>query len=207
MTWRGAALARRSRSPDRRRLARLAALSVGLACAAVSLAAAQDVTAKPDTEDAVIVVAPIARGDTILVSFSTSRALTPSIAQAIESGLPTTFTYDVELRRPSFFWFDKLVASARIAATVRFDPLTRRYHVTLLQDGRVAEERATDRPDEVRRWVSVFERLPLFTTRELTEHTDYAVQVRGRTTPRRTWSFWPWARPSANGSAGFTFVP
>jgi hypothetical protein len=158
-------------------------------------------------DDAVITVAPLARGDMILVSFSTSRAVTPSIEQAIESGLPTTFTYDVELRRPSFLWFDKLVASARIAATVRFDALTRRYHVTLLQDGRVAEERATDRAEEVRQWVSVFERLPLFTTRELIEQTAYAVHVRGRTTPRRTWSFWPWARPSAHGSAGFTFVP
>jgi hypothetical protein len=160
-----------------------------------------------EAEDAVIVVAPLARGDMILVSFSTAKVVTPSIEQAIESGLPTTFTYDVELRRPSFFWFDKLVASARIAATVRFDTLTRRYHVTLLQDGRVAEERSTDRADEVRRWVSVFERLPLFTTRELTEHTAYDVHVRGRTTPRRTWSFWPWARPSAHGNAGFTFVP
>jgi len=212
-----------------RRRARLAGLWCGLAggCAPAALAqpaaplpaAAPAAAPRPaprptpaaapglETEDAVIAVAPLARGDSILVSFSTSRALTPSIEQAIESGLPTTFTYDVELRRPSFFWFDKLVASARIAATVRFDPLTRRYHVTLLQDGRVAEERATDRADEVRRWVSVFERLPLFSTRELTEQTDYAVHVRGRTTPRRTWSFWPWARPSAHGSAGFTFVP
>ena len=100
------------------------------------------------------------------------RAVTPAIEQAIASGLPTTFTYDVELRRPSTFWFDKLVASARIAVTVRFEPLTRRYHVTLLQDGRVAEERTTDSVEDVRRWVSVFERLPLFTTRELQEHTD-----------------------------------
>jgi hypothetical protein len=176
-----------------------------LPAAAPAAAPTSAATPATDTDDAVIVVAPIARGDTILVSFSTSRALTPSIAQAIESGLPTTFTYDVELRRPSFLWFDKLVSSARIAATVRFDPLTRRYHVTLLQDGRVAEERATDRADEVRRWVSIFERLPLFSTRELTEHTGYSVHVRGRTTPGRTWSFWPWARPSAHGSAGFTF--
>lgn len=157
--------------------------------------------------DAVILVAPVARGDTVLVSFSTARAVTPSIEQTIASGLATTFTYDVELRRPSPFWFDKLVASARIAATVRFDPLTRRYHVTLLQDGRVAEERSTDNPGDVRRWVSVFERLPLFTTRELQANTGYDVRVRGRTSPRHTWSFWPWARPSAHGSAGFTFVP
>jgi hypothetical protein len=157
--------------------------------------------------NAVILVAPVARGDTVLVSFSTARAVTPSIEQTIASGLATTFTYDVELRRPSPFWFDKLVASARIAATVRFEPLTRRYHVTLLQDGRVAEERSTDNPDDVRRWVSVFERLPLFTTRELQANTGYDVRVRGRTSPRHTWSFWPWARPSAHGSAGFTFVP
>jgi hypothetical protein len=99
------------------------------------------------------------------------------------------------------------VDSARIAVTVRFEPLTRRYHVTLLQDGRVAEERTTDHVEDMRRWVSVFDRLPLFTTRELQEHTSYDVRVRGRTSPRHTWSFWPWARPSAHGSAGFTFLP
>jgi len=174
---------------------------------AAAAGAAGTPAAADSDDDAIIVVEPQARGDTVLVSFSVARAVTPSIERAIESGLPTTFTYDVELRRPSFFWFDKLVASARIAATVQFDALTRRYHVTLLQDGRVAEERATDRVDDVRRWVSVFERLPLCATRELVEHTEYDVHVRGRTTPRRTWSFWPWARPSAHGSAGFTFAP
>ena len=123
------------------------------------------------------------------------RAVTPAVEQAIASGLPTTFTYDVELRRPSMFWFDKLVDSARIAATVRFDPLTRRYHVTLLQDGRVAEERTTDHVDEVRRWVSVFDGCRCSPPASCEEHTDYDVRVRGRTSPRHTWSFWPWARP------------
>jgi hypothetical protein len=218
MTTPRAALARRSRSPDWRRRARIAGLCWGLAAAgALEVTAAQAPLPLPapstaavtaDTDDeAIITVAPVARGDSILVSFSTPRAVTPAVEQGIASGLPTTFTYDVELRRPSTFWFDKLVDSARIAVTVRFDPLTRRYHVTLLQDGRVAEERSTDRAEDVRRWVSVFERLPLFSTRELQERTSYDVRVRGRTSPRHTWSFWPWARPSAHGSAGFTFIP
>ena len=204
------------------RAARLAGLVLGLAGGLAAAARAQR-PAMPATaaaapvstaaapvdadDDAIITVAPLARGDSILVSFSTSRAVTPAVEQAIASGLPTTFTYDVELRRPSMFWFDKLVDSARIAVTVRFEPLTRRYHVTLLQDGRVAEERTTDHVEDVRRWVSVFDRLPLFTTRELEQHTAYDVRVRGRTSPRHTWSFWPWARPSAHGSAGFTFLP
>jgi hypothetical protein len=192
----------------------LAGLSLGLAGGVAPapptqapVAAPPRAEAPPADDDAIITVAPVARGDIVLVSFSTSRVVTPSVEQAIASGLATTFTYDVELRRPSWWWFDKLVASARIAVTVVFEPLTRRYHVTLLQDGRVAEERTTDRAEDVRRWVSVFERLPLFTTRELEANTSYDVHVRGRTSPRRTWSFWPWARPSAHGSAGFTFVP
>jgi hypothetical protein len=196
------------------RAAWLAGLLWGLAGGVAPAAPAQAPVAPPPRaeaaaldDDALITVAPVARGDIVLVSFSTTRAVTPSVEQAIASGLATTFTYDVELRRPSWWWFDKLVASARIAVTVVFEPLTRRYHVTLLQDGRVAEERTTDRAEDVRRWVSVFERLPLFTTRELEANTAYDVHVRGRTSPRRTWSFWPWARPSAHGSAGFTFVP
>ena len=184
------------------RAARLAGLWLGVAGGLAPAAGAQ-----PADDDAIIIVAPQARGDSILVSFSTPRAVTPAVEQAIASGLPTTFTYDVELRRPSTFWFDKLVDSARIAVTVRFNPLTRRYHVMLLQDGRVAEERTTDKVEDMRRWVSTFERLPLFTTRELQQHTTYDVRVRGRTSPRHTWSFWPWARPSAHGSAGFTFLP
>ena len=187
------------------RAARLAGLWCGLAGALAPAVGAQQAAESGD--NAIITVAPQARGDSIIVSFSTPRAVTPAIEQAIASGLPTTFTYDVELRRPSTFWFDKLVDSARIAVTVRFDPLTRRYHVALMQDGRVAEERTTDRVEDVRRWVSIFERLPLFATRQLQEQTTYDVRVRGRTSPRHTWSFWPWARPSAHGSAGFTFLP
>jgi Domain of unknown function (DUF4390) len=159
------------------------------------------------SEDRVIQVTPVARDGLVLVSFATDAAVNVEVERAIQSGLPTTFTYDVELRRASTFWFDKLMGSARIAVTVRYDNLTRRYQVSLMQDGRVAESRSTESADAVRSWVSVFHRLPLFSTRELRHQTEYYVRVRGRTSPRNTWSFWPCARPSAIGSAAFTFLP
>jgi hypothetical protein len=157
-------------------------------------------------EDRAIQVTPLTRDGLVLVSFVTDRAVNAEVEHAIRSGLPTTFTYDVELRRSSTFWFDKLIGSARIAVTVRYDNLTRRYQVSLMQDGRVAESRSTESADAVRRWVSVFQGLPLFSTRELRRHTEYYVRVRGRTSPRNTWSFWPWVSPSAIGSAAFTFL-
>ena len=156
-------------------------------------------------DDSAIKVTPLTRDGLVLVSFATDAAVNAEVERAIQSGLPTTFTYDVELRRASTFWFDKLMGSARIAVTVRYDTLTRRYQVSLMQDGRVAESRSTESPDAVRSWVSDFQRLPLFSTRELRRQTEYYVRVRGRTSPRNTWSFWPWPRPSAMGSAAFTF--
>ena len=63
-----------------------------------------------------------------------------------------------------------------------------------MQDGRVAESRSDRERRRGARLVSVFQRLPLFSTREL-RATEYHVRVRGRTAPRNTWSFWPWARP------------
>lgn len=176
---------------------RLLVCLVLLACAPAGLAAA----------DRAIKVTPLTSHGHVLVSFATDEAVNTEVERAIQSGLPTTFTYDVELRRASTFWFDKLMGSARIAVTVRFDNLTRRYQVSLMQDGRVAESRSTESAAAVREWVSVFQRLPLFSTRELRRETQYYVRVRGRTSPRNTWSFWPWARPSAMGSAVFTFVP
>lgn len=181
----------------------LAAAVVLVALALMAIGAADaDVT-----DGKAIHVSPLAHDGLVLVSFTTDAAITSEVERAIQSGLLTTFTYDIELRRGSTFWFDKLMGSARIAVTVRYDNLTRRYQVSLMQDGRTAESRGTDSLEAVKRWVSVFERLPLFSTRELRSQTEYYVRVRARTSPRNTWSFWPWSRPSAIGSAAFTFLP
>jgi hypothetical protein len=193
-----------------RRRGRLVSAAGTLAAAVLLVALALMAIGAVDadaTDGRAIRVSPVARDGQVLVSFTTDAAITSEVERAIQSGLLTTFTYDVELRRASTFWFDKLIGSARIAVTVRYDNLTRRYQVSLMQDGRVAESRATESAEAVKRWVSVFERLPLFSTRELRSNTEYYVRVRGRTSPRNTWSFWPWARPSAIGSAAFTFLP
>jgi Domain of unknown function (DUF4390) len=196
-----------TRTPSRGRLASATgSLAAALLLAAVALMAlgAADAGA---TDGRAIRVSPQAHDGQVLVSFTTDAAITGEVERTIQSGLVTTFTYDVELRRGSTFWFDKLMGSARIAVSVRYDALTRRYQVSLMQDGRTAESRGTESIEAVKRWVSVFERLPLFSTRELRSNTEYYVRVRARTSPRNTWSFWPWARPSAIGSAAFTFLP
>ncbi len=156
--------------------------------------------------DRLIRVTPLAREGQVLVSFEIHGAVSDELQRSIQSGLPTTFSYDVDLRQSSPLWFDRSVGFARIQATVRFDNLTGRYHVSLMQDGRVADARTTDDAGMVRQWVSAFHRLPLFSTRDLRANAEYSVQVRGRTRPRNAWFFLPWDRPSAAGSAKFTLL-
>jgi hypothetical protein len=152
-------------------------------------------------------VTPIARDGQVLVSFDLSDGLTADIRDAIQSGLATTFSYDVELRRGASAWFDQTIAEVTISATVRFDNLTRRYQMSRAVDGRVEDARPTEDAEAVARWMTHVERLPLSRTSGLEANAEYYVRVRAHTRPRNTWFFWPWDRGLVLGFAKFTFIP
>ena len=86
---------------------------------------------------------------------STCRSSCPTPSQrriraAIHSGLTITFVYDVELRRGAAVWARSHHRVATVSAGVRYDNLTRRYHVTLRADGRL-EDSHDPRPREISR--------------------------------------------------------
>ena len=150
-------------------------------------------------------VTPIARDGQVVVSFDLHDGFTPDVRDAIQSGLPTTFSYEVALRRDSAL-FDRTVASVTVTAVVRFDNLTRRYQMSRTVDGRVEDARPTEDQEAVRAWMTHFERIPLSATAALETNGEYYVRVRARTRPHNAWFFWPWGG-SAIGQAKFTFIP
>jgi uncharacterized protein DUF4390 len=154
-----------------------------------------------------LLVTPIARDGQVLVSFALSDGLTADVRDAIQSGLPTTFSYDVELRRRASAWFDQTIAAVTISATVRFDNLTRRYQMSRIIDGRVEDARPTEDSETVAGWMTHVERLPLSRTAGLEANADYYVRVRAHTRSRNTWFFWPWDGGLVLGLAKFTFIP
>jgi hypothetical protein len=151
-----------------------------------------------------IAVTPIARDGQVVVSFELSEAFTPDVRDAIQSGLSTTFSFDVDLRRDATI-FDRTVASVTISASVRFDNLTRRYQMSRTVDGRVDDARPTEDQDAVRSWMTRFDRIPLSTTAALEANAEYYVRVRAHTRPHNAWFFWPWGTQML-GQAKFTFI-
>ena len=151
-------------------------------------------------------VLPLARDGKVFVSFEIPDAFTTDIQEAIHSGLATSFTYDVDLRRGTSLWMDRTLASATITASVRYDNLTRQHHLSRMVDGRVDASRVTADKSDVARWLTSVDHLELFRTANLETNGEYYVRVRARTYPRTAWFWWPWER-LASGHASFTFIP
>lgn len=152
-------------------------------------------------------VAPLPRDGQVLVSFKLGQPLTPEIREAIHSGLTVSIHYKVDLRRNSAAWFDRTIASALVTAAVKFDNLTRRYHVTRMLDGRTERAETTDREEVAWDWLTTgFDRLPLFRRVALEVNAEYYLRVRAHTTPRNAAFVWPWQGDDVVALAKFTFI-
>jgi|SRR3954463_6800483 hypothetical protein len=152
-------------------------------------------------------VIPLAKDGEVYVSFKLEEALTDEIRAAIHSGLTIKFVYKVDLRRSSAVWLDRTIATATVAATVRYDTLTRLYYISRTLDGHI--EYADTTVSEDLAWSTLtrdFSRLSLFRGTPLEANGEYYVRVRANASPRNNAFVWPWQGDDAMGFAKFTFV-
>ncbi|HEX9367775.1 MAG TPA: DUF4390 domain-containing protein [Vicinamibacterales bacterium] len=152
-------------------------------------------------------VVPLPRDGEVLVSFKLNETLTDEVRTAIQSGLTIKFLYKVDLRRSSTLWVDRTLASASVGATLRYDTLTREYHVARSIDGRTEKADVTGREDVAWSWLTAdFTRLSLFRGVPLEANAEYYLKVRANTSPRNASFIWPWTGDDAVGLAKFTFM-
>jgi hypothetical protein len=55
--------------------------------------------------------------------------LTPPVEDALNKGVPLNFVADFELKRPRWYWFDEVVASAQQTIRLSYHALTRQYEL------------------------------------------------------------------------------
>ena len=169
-------------------------------CGCVALAAATLVAAD-------VRVTPLVRDGRVWVSFGLADGFTAEVREAILSGLPITFTYDIELRRSVPFWPDRTLTTASIALSDKYDNLTRSHQLARTLDGRVEANKVTEDEADVRRWLTGLDAVQLFATSALEANTEYYVRIRARTQPNDSMFRWPWDRGLASANANFTFIP
>jgi len=144
-------------------------------------------------------ITPVVAEDRVYANFVAPGAFSDDVRVAVQSGLPVTLTYVAQLRRASTLWFDHTVAAVTVASAVKFDTLTGAYQVSKLREGKVHWAQQTPKEDEMRSWVTEFERVLLAETSSLKGSSDYYVSVRARDSLPRGFSLWPWGRAETSG--------
>lgn len=144
-------------------------------------------------------ITPVVSDDRVYANFAATAAFSEDVRAAVHSGLPVTLTYVAEVRRASTLWFDQTVAATTVASSVKFDTLTGAYQVSKLRDGTVHWAQHTQKEEEMRLWVTEFERVPLADASRLNAGGEYYVRVRARDSLPRGFSLWPWGRSEMSG--------
>ena len=127
----------------------------------------------PLSADGQLQVSLLVKDGRVEVSFHLLDGFTDDLRGAIKSGLPASITYEIELRRPAFIWFDKTVALTTVTTSVQYDNLMRNHQLTRLVDGRGEPPSLTTDEEAVRTWLTGVDKLPLFDTAGLEPNGEY----------------------------------
>ncbi|MBN2255327.1 MAG: DUF4390 domain-containing protein [Deltaproteobacteria bacterium] len=78
--------------------------------------------------------------ENVIIYCRVINCFTQKMEDAILAGIPTTFTFYVELRRERNYWFDKEISSLEIKHTVKYDTVKKIFYVMRSGSGKEPEQ-------------------------------------------------------------------
>lgn len=76
--------------------------------------------------------------NTVYIYFNLDGCYTTEIDEVIKSGIPTTFTFNVNLKKLKGVWFDANVVSKTFRHTIKYDTLMEEYTIIKEEEGKTA---------------------------------------------------------------------
>jgi len=162
-------------------------------CAGVLLLASATLLASP------VRITPVLSNNMVMATFAAPEVFSDRAHEAVQSGMAVTFSFSAELRRTVTLWFDRTLAVADVASTVRLDTLTGAYQVSKLRDGKVHWSQQTPKVEEMRSWMTQFDRVTLDSLDAVRDPGEYYIRVVARDSLPRGFSWWPFGRSSVSG--------
>jgi hypothetical protein len=80
-------------------------------------------------------------GDRVLAAFALRDGFDRRLRSRIESGLPTSILYHIELHRDRKRWYDRQLQESSLEVTTMYDAVARVYNVHFKLDGKLIESR------------------------------------------------------------------
>ena len=125
-------------------------------------------------------------GKIVVINARLVEGFTDDIEEAIEDGIPITFTFEVELREVNSLWNDTLISSNTIKHVIKYDSLKQVYRFTELGKG-VKRKIATRNKQKYQKMMLTLSNIPIASVRRLIYNEKYYVRIRANL---ETDSFW-----------------
>jgi len=126
------------------------------------------------------------QGKIVVMNVRLVGGFTNSISEAVESGVPMTFTFQVELRQENAIWNDTLVSSNTIQHTIKYDSLKKVYRFSELGKG-VKRKIITRNKENYQKLMLTLSNIPIASTRSLDTDKKYYVRVKADLDTDRLW--------------------
>ena len=115
----------------------------------------------------------------------------PEMVEALQSGLPTSFTYSIEIFRDRPNWFDDSISRARVEVICTYNSLTREYLLNYRRDRRLVRSETFTDLAALERQMTGIEEKDLF---DIGTRKPYKLKVRVKADLMRGWLMYviPW---------------
>ena len=125
-------------------------------------------------------------GKTVVINARLVEGFTDAIEEAVEDGIPITFTFEAELRQANTLWNDTLISNNTIKHAIKYDSLKQVYRFTELGKG-VKRRIATRNKQKYQKMMLTLSNIPIASARRLIHNEKYYVRIRANL---ETDSFW-----------------
>ena len=126
------------------------------------------------------------KGKYVVMNARLIDGFTEKITEAIESGVPMGFTFEIELRKENTAWVDSLVSSNTIRHKIQFDPLKKAYRFS--ESGKnVRRKVITRKMSRYQKLMLTLKDIPIAPLFRLNPDEKYYVRVKADLETDRFW--------------------
>lgn len=114
--------------------------------------------------------------DDLLTYFEVKNAFTDKINQAVQNGVPTTFSFYVSLYKTGNTFFDKEIADVQIKSTVKYNSLKEEF--SILRPWKDAKPVVTKSFEKAKSWMTEVDNLRVIPLNDLIKGGKYQIRIK-----------------------------
>ncbi len=116
--------------------------------------------------------------DDVLVYFRVTNCFTEDMEKAVLAGIPTTFTFLLELYKERRYWFDKKEYRREVKHTIKYDNVKKIFYVSLAENGE--KPMAFNDFDEAKRAMAELNGVPIVPLKLLKRDGQYYIRAKAQ---------------------------